>query len=235
MMWVFLTPASRLVRQASTLGIIPRSITPLAISSWHSVGVRPRIRLFGSFLSSQDAGGVGQKDELVGLKRLGDGRGGRVGVDVQELAFGLLILGQRRKHGHDAGQAQVFDRRNVDGRDLADAPQVDPAFGPVFQPELPAEKALMGLVVQPRCPAAELVDVPLDVGVDLLGENPRHDRQRRLVGEPPALHEMGRQTGLFHRHGDRLAAAVNDHRAHADGLHEDHVDQQVRAATRDLP
>ena len=31
--------------QASTLGIIPLSITPRAIKSWHSAGVRPRIRL----------------------------------------------------------------------------------------------------------------------------------------------------------------------------------------------
>ena len=99
-------------------------------------------------------------------------------------------------------------------------------FRPVFQPQLPAVEALVGLVVQARGPAAELVDVPLDVGVDLLGQHPRDDRQRGLVGEPPALHEVRRQPGLLHRHGDRLASAVDDDRAHSHRLHEDHVDQQ---------
>ena len=52
----------------------------------------------------------------------------------------------------------------------------------------------MGLVVQARGPAAELVDVPLDIGVDLLGQNPRDDRQRGLVGKAPALDEVRGQT-----------------------------------------
>ena len=84
----------------------------------------------------------------------------------------------------------------------------------------------MGLVVQAGGPAAELIDVPLDIGVDLLGQHPRDDRQRGLVGEAPALYEVRGQPGLFHRHGDRLASAVHDDRPHTDRLHEDHVDQQ---------
>ncbi len=84
----------------------------------------------------------------------------------------------------------------------------------------------MGLVVQAGGPAAELVDVPLDVGVDLFGQHPCDDRQRGLVGEAPALDEVRGQPGLFHRHGDRLASAVDDDRPHTHRLHEDHVDQQ---------
>ena len=68
--------------------------------------------------------------------------------------------------------------------------------------------------------------MPLDVGVDLFGQDPRDDCQRGLVGESPALHEMGLEPGLFHGDGDRLAAAVNDHRAHAHRLHEHDVDQE---------
>ena len=89
----------------------------------------------------------------------------------------------------------------------------------------------MGLVVQPGRPAAELVDVPLDVGVDLLGQHPRDDLERGVVGVPPALDPVRGQSGLLHRHGDRLAPAVNDHRAHPHGLHEDDVDQQGARAT----
>ncbi len=109
---------------------------------------------------------VGEEDQLVSLERLCDGRGGGVGVDVQEPAFFLLVLGQRGKYGHDAGQAEVLDRRDVDRVDLADATQVDPALRPVLQPQLLAVEALVSLVVQPRGPAAELVDVTLDIGVD---------------------------------------------------------------------
>jgi hypothetical protein len=84
----------------------------------------------------------------------------------------------------------------------------------------------MRLVMQPRSATAELVDVALDVGVDFLGEHPRHDGQRRLVSVAPAANEMRLETGLLHRHGDRFSSAVDDHGAHADGLHEDDVDQQ---------
>ena len=87
MMWVFRTPASRLVRQASTLGIIPLSITPLgdqvvAFRRGQTPDQAVRFVLVG-----KDAGGVGEKDQLFGLKRLGDGGRGGVGVDVQEPAL----------------------------------------------------------------------------------------------------------------------------------------------------
>ena len=177
MMWVFKTPASRLVRQASTLGIIPRSITPWAIKSRQPLGSQTPDQAGGFVLVEEDSGGVGQEDELFGLNRLGHGRGGGVGVDVQEPAFLLLVFGQRRQHGHDAGQAEVFDGGHVNRGDLADVAQVDRPFGPVFQPQLPAEQALVCLVVQARGPAAELIDVPLDVGVDLFGQHARDDRR----------------------------------------------------------
>ncbi len=128
MMWVFKTPASRLVRQASTLGIIPRSITPLGDQVAAAAGSQTPDQAGGFILVEQDAGGVGQEDELLGLKRLGDGRGGGVGIDVQEPAFVLLVFGQRRQHRHDAGQAEVFDRGHVDRGDLADAAEIDRAL-----------------------------------------------------------------------------------------------------------
>ena len=56
-----------------------------------------------------------------------------------------------------------------------------------------------------------------------------------LVGVAPALHEIGRQPGLLHRHGDRFAPAMNDHGTHPHRLHEYHVDQQGTQVTRDLP
>ena len=121
-------------RQASTLGIIPLSMTPRSIRSRHSSGVRPEIRLVGFVAIHQDARRVGQEHELLGPERLGDGRGGGVGVDVQEPAFlDRLVLGQRGEHRNHAGQAEVLDRLGVDLGHLADPPQVDRAAVPVGQ------------------------------------------------------------------------------------------------------
>ena len=50
----------------------------------------------------------------------------------------------------------------------------------------------------PDGPAAVLGDVPDDVGVDLLGEHPRDDLERRLVGVAPALDEPGLEPRLLH-------------------------------------
>ena len=190
------------------------------------VGGQTRDQAGGFVAVHEDAGRVGQEDELLGLKRLGDGGGGGVGIDVQELAFLVLVLGQRGR----TGTTPARQRFSIGGTSTSvtspTRPRSTSAPSVVGQHELAAEEALMGLVVQPRGPAAELVDVPLDVGVDLLGQHPRDDLQRRFVGVAPSLHETGREPGLLHRHGDRLAAAVDDHRTHAHRLHEDDVDQQ---------
>ncbi len=84
----------------------------------------------------------------------------------------------------------------------------------------------MRLVVQTGRPAAELGDMPLDVGVDLLGQHSGHDLESSGIGVAPALHKPGSQAGLLHRRRDRLAPAMNHHRTHAHRLHENHVDQQ---------
>ena len=53
--------------------------------------------------------------------------------------------------------------------------------------------------MQPHGPPAVLGDVPDDVGVDLLGEHPRDDLERRVVGVAPALDEPGLEPRLLHR------------------------------------
>ena len=68
-----------------------------------------------------------RKTSFSACMRLGDGRGGGVGVDVEQLALLVLVLGQRGQHGHHAGQAEVLDRVDVDLGHLADPAQVDRA------------------------------------------------------------------------------------------------------------
>ena len=84
----------------------------------------------------------------------------------------------------------------------------------------------MSLVMQPGRPTAELIDVTLDVRVDLLGQHARHNLKCRIIGITTSLNESSRQSGLLHRHGDRLSAAVNHDRPHSHRLHEHDVNQQ---------
>ena len=86
MMWILRTPLPSVSRQASTLGIMPASIAPLAISSRASLAVSEWISESGSSFCAPHAVDVAQEDQLFGPQRLGHGRGGRVGVDVQLLA-----------------------------------------------------------------------------------------------------------------------------------------------------
>ena len=90
-----------------------------------------------------------------------------------------------------------------------------------------AEEALVRLVVQARGAAAELVDVPHDVGVDLLGQHAGDDLERGVVGVAPALDEARRRGPAF-----SIATVIalpppwTTTGRMPDGLHEDDVDQQ---------
>ena len=88
-MWVFRTPASRLVKHASTLGIIPRSITPGRVRVAASVRERgPSIRLAGSFSSlAENSSGIGGERRAFPPESPGQPAAGRVGIDVQAAAF----------------------------------------------------------------------------------------------------------------------------------------------------
>ena len=226
MMWVLRTPASRLVRQASTLGIIPLSITPSVDQVAALVGRQTRIRLVGFVPVAEDARRVGQEDELLGLERRGDGRGGGVGVDVQEPASSSSSSASEGSTGTTPARQRFSIGATSTSVTSPTRPRSIGSPSASGRVSLRPKRHWMRLVVQARGPAAELVDVPDDVGVDLLGQHPGDDLERGVVGVAPALDEPGLEAGLLHRHGDRLAAAVDDHRPHADGLHEDDVDQQ---------
>ena len=64
------------------------------------------------------------------------------------------------------------------------------------------------------------------IEIDFLGEHSRDDLESGVVGVAPSLNESRGQTRSLHCLGDRLSAAVNDDRPHANCLHEHHVDQQ---------
>ena len=109
-MWILRTPLSSVSRQASTLGIMPVSIAPLRDQLAGLAGGQRVDQRVGVVLVAAHAVDVAQEDQLLGAQRLGDGRGRRVGVDVQLLAR----LGSRHIEGITGtmpGVAQVVDRR----------------------------------------------------------------------------------------------------------------------------
>ena len=153
MMWTLLTPCSSVSRQACTLGIMPASIGAAGDQLAGLVGRERVDQRLGVVLVAADAVDVAEVDELFRLQGLGDGRGGRVGVDVELLAVrGDAHRGDDR---HDARVAEVFDGGAIDVGDAADVAQVD-RFA-VFAVELDAlaEEHVGGVEVQRLGPAAE--------------------------------------------------------------------------------
>ena len=63
--------------------------------------------------------------------------------------------------------------------------------------------------------------------VDFTGQHVFDDRQGGVVGITASLDEAGFQAGLGHRPANGRPAAVDQDGPHADGLHEDDVEQQV--------
>ena len=75
--------------------------------------------------------------------------------------------------------------------------------------------------------AAELDEPGDDDGIDLVIEHVLDDADRLLIGHAQAIDEARLQPGLAHPLGDRLAAAVDQHRVDADGFEEDDIAQKT--------
>ena len=194
MMWTLRTPRSSVSRQAWTLGIMPDSIAPAAIISPGLVGGERVDQRLGVVLVAAHAVDVAEEDQLLGLQRLGDGRGGRVGVDVELLA----VLGQahRGDHRHDALLAQALDRGSVHPGHRADVAQVDRLA--VRRPASSSRSPNSTLVVRKFSGRAWPPSSSIRCGqplVDLVGQHPLDDRQRGVVGVAAALDEARLEPG----------------------------------------
>ena len=89
--------------------------------------------------------------------------------------------------------------------------------------------------MQPHRLAPLRLDEIDDELVDLVAQHVLGDRQRALVGVPAAHHHLRLEPGRLHRLVDRLAAAVHQHRLHADVVHEDDVGEQRRTGPARRP
>ena len=173
----------------------------------------------------QHAGDVAEHDELLGADRRGHRRSGRVGVDVELLAVGRDR--HRRDHRHLPGVGEVVDREPVDPRDLAHVAEIERLAIRAFERELLPEEDVGREEVERHGAAAVFLDLRREVVVEFGGKHLLDDVERGLIGVATALYESRLDAHLIHRTADRLAAAMNDHHAHAERRHEDDVEQEM--------
>ena len=116
---------------------------------------------------------------------------------------------------------------SIHARDTADQAQVEgrAVFAPQLQPL--AEQHVGRLEIQVLRRAAQFFDPACERLVRFLGQHAFDDLARRRVGKPPPLQEPRLDSRLIHGLGNGRAATVDDHRQHADGLHEHQVQQDV--------
>jgi hypothetical protein len=117
----------------------------------------------------------------------------------------------------------VEQHAHVDGLDLADEADVGLAAGELLlhgeEPPVVATEA------HRRLPVA--VDPQDDVLVLLADEHHLRHLDRGLVGHPQALNEAHLHAEPLHVGSDVRAAAVHDHRVHADVLKEHHIAREL--------
>ena len=154
-----------------------------------------------------------RKIELLGLQRLGQRAGHRVGVDVVGLA---RLVGADGGHDRDQplGQ-QPFEHGGVDDRHVADEAEVGVARR--------GRDEVGVLARQPDGERPVHVDGRDDVAVHLADQHHAGDVERVGVGHPQPVAELGHLAEPLHQLADLGAAAVHDDGQHADGAHEDHV------------
>ena len=173
----------------------------------------------------EDAGDVGEDNELLGTDRRGHGGGRGVGVDIELAAVGAQR--HRRDHRYLAGVGEVVDRQPIDPRDRADMAQIDGLAARLGEGQPLAEEDVRGEEIERHRPAAVFLEPGDEVMVELGGEDLLDDRQGGIVGVAPPLDKARGEPGGVHRPADRLPTTVDDHDAHPEGRHEDDVDEEV--------
>ena len=188
-----LRPGSSASKHASTFGTMPPSMTPRRDQL---AGTRPgqardeRARV-GAV--AEDAGRVGEEDQLVGLQRARRRRRPRCRRS-RSASRRPSSDRERRDHRDDAGSAQKSPEAvGVDARHLPDAAQVDRSPSVLRQKQSFAERGSWTARCAGRRRAAEFAKLPNDAGVDLVLSTRTTIVQRGVVGVAAALDLPRRQ------------------------------------------
>ena len=130
-------------------------------------------------------------------------------------------------HGNRVGLHQQLQQPGVDAGDFADQAQIDPPAVGAGQISFLGEQHDAGKRMQAHRLATLGLDEIDDEPVDLVAQDLLGDGQGAFIGVSPAHDHLRLEAGRFHRLVDRLPAAVDEDRLHADVIHEDDVVEQI--------
>ena len=168
-----------------------------------------------------EARDVGEVDELLRPKGLGDGPGHGVGVDVVGLA--LLVDADGGDDRDELLGDLAFEDVRVDPADVADEAEAGvPLADGDEAGVLPRQADGVGAVA---------VDGADDLAVDLAQQGHADDVDGLRVGDPQTLDEDRFLAEAAHQVGDLWPAAVDDDGIHADEAHQhDVLGEQLEVA-----
>src|SRR5690348_6579843 len=168
---------------------------------------------------------IGQHHQLLGVQRLGQCRGRRVGVDVVHDAVG--VWGDRRDHRDTPRGNQIQQRRGVDAFDIAD--QSDVGGHPVDRDAAPHRGEQCGVFTGDADGVrAVCVDQVHQFPADLAEQHHPGDVEHLRGGDPETALEIALDAKPFQHRADLRAAAVYDYRVDAAVAQEHHVGGERR-------
>ena len=172
-----------------------------------------------------DAEDVGDVDEFGGAEFTGEGGGGDVGVDVEDVV-GAFFAGEWGDDGYFLAVDGCEDLGVVEPVDGSDEAEVDGltvfAFngrGAMAEEDVAAAEA--------DGAAAEAADGVDEVAVDDVLESVFDDGNRLSVSDSETADEASGEAFFGHGFGDGLAAAVDDDGVDAGEFHEDDVAEEA--------
>ena len=156
---------------------------------------------------------VGEVDELLGAKRLGDRAGNRIGIDVEGLAFGV---GADRRHNRDELVVEqcVQDRR-IDRLHITDEAEIGVAS------HSPDETGV--LTGDADGEWAVHVDCRDELRIDLADQHHPDDVDGLAIGDAQPVAKLALLAESCHQLADLRPPSVHDDRPHADLSHQHDV------------
>jgi len=125
------------------------------------------------------------------------------------------------------GVAKIFDHATINAGDFADMTEVELFAILARKRDALAKQHIGAAKVQIHRPTTKFLDLCGDRFVSFVGENFLDNFQRGIVGVATSTNFFRCQSGGCHGSIDSGTPAMHEHRAHADGFHEDDIEQHV--------
>ena len=164
----------------------------------------------------ENTGGSGTKNELFGIERRADGRGHRIGIDVEQRA--RIVAGEWRNHRHQTVVEQFADDLGIDVIDVADETVID---GGIARLQFD-RRALVRLheagvdTAETNRRNVELAAGGEDARIDQPRQHHRGRIDRTLIGDASAFHHLCGHAEFLGEFGELRTAAVHEHDTNAE-------------------